>query len=82
MQLSRVCAELHTTMTWPADRALRECGTEPGHDIARHVAAVADVTEHVSGDIVQHLVKGRSIGQIERKHEFVVGHAGRFYSDR
>jgi hypothetical protein len=34
------------------------------------------VGEHVSGDIVQHLVKGRSIGQIERKHEFVVGHGG------
>jgi len=78
VQLSRVCAELHTTMTRPADPALFECGAQQRHKIARHIAAVADVTEHVSGDIVQHLVKGRSIGQIERKHEFVVGHGRTF----
>jgi hypothetical protein len=37
--------------------------------------------EHASGDIVEHLVKGGLIGQIERKHELVVGHGGRFYSE-
>ena len=81
MQLARVRAELHATMTRPADPAFCECGAQQRHKIARHITAVAEVTEHVSGDIVQHFV-GSSIGQIEGKHEFVTGHRGRFYSER
>ena len=82
VQLARVRVELHATLMRPADLAWRECGAQECHKISRHIAAVADVVEYLSGDVVQHVVKGRSIGQIDRKHEFVVGHGARFYSER
>ena len=82
MQLARMRVELDATLMRPAGLALRDCGAQERHKVSRHIEAVADVIEYFSGDGVQYAVKYRSIGQIDRKHEFVVGHGARFYSER
>jgi len=81
VQHSCVRGELHAAPIRPRAPAIRERGAQQRHEIARDLASVTDMPEHVSGDIVEHLVKVGSIGQIERKHELVVGHGGRFYSE-
>src|SRR5688500_6802262 len=42
----------------------------------------AQMQEHGVGDVGQHAVEGRLLGERERKQEFGIGHEAGFYSER